>query len=384
MKADSLAEVIVAGHICLDIIPTLEEHQGRMETLLSPGKLVNVGPAITATGGAVSNTGLALHQLGLATRLMGKVGDDLLGDGILSTLRERDSMLSNGMIVAVGEHSSYTIVINPPGIDRAFLHCPGANDTFGADDIPFSELGAARLFHFGYPPLMRRMFQNDGRELETVLRRVKERGLTTSLDMSMPDSRSESGRVDWHSLLTRVLPFVDVFLPSLPELLFMLERPLFDELSASTKATSIESRVSDEMRRSLAERLLDMGAALVALKLGDQGLYVRASDDLHRLQRMGRCGLEHPGSWAGREHTAPCFEVEVAGTTGAGDCTIAGFLAALLRGLPMEEVVTSALGVGACCCERADATSGVPSWDVLQSRVQAGWKRRPESAESLP
>ncbi len=380
MKADSPAEVVVAGHICLDIIPTLEEHQGRMETLLSPGKLVNVGPAITATGGAVSNTGLALYQLGLATRLMGKVGDDLLGEGILSTLRERDPPLADGMIVGVGEHSSYTIVINPPGVDRAFLHCPGANDTFGAHDIPYDELAGARLFHFGYPPLMRRMFQNDGRELETVLRCVKERGLTTSLDMSMPDPHSQSGRIDWPSLLKRVLPSVDVFLPSLPELLFMLERPLFDELSASTDATSLESRVSDEMKRSLAGRLLDRGAALVALKLGDQGLYVRASDDLGRLKRMGRCALENPELWAGREYTAPCFEVEVAGTTGAGDCTIAGFLAALLRGLPMEEVVTSALGVGACCCERPDATSGVPSWNALQSRIQAGWKRRPEHA----
>ncbi|UKS28290.1 hypothetical protein LOZ80_04965 [Paenibacillus sp. HWE-109] len=57
------AEVIIAGHICLDIIPTIYDKQSGMDAYLVPGKLVDSGPAVISTGGAVSNTGTALHRL---------------------------------------------------------------------------------------------------------------------------------------------------------------------------------------------------------------------------------------------------------------------------------------------------------------------------------
>ena len=99
-------EVVVAGHICLDIIPSLEQRQGSLDKLLVPGTLVKVGPAVVSTGGAVSNTGIALHRLGVPTRLMGKVGDDILGRAILDVLRSHNPALADGMIVARGEPSS--------------------------------------------------------------------------------------------------------------------------------------------------------------------------------------------------------------------------------------------------------------------------------------
>ena len=67
----------------------------------------------------------------------------------------------------------------------------------------------------------------------------------------------------------------------------------------------------------------------------------------------------------------------VAGTTGAGDCTIAGFLAALLRGEGPVQAATSATAVGASSVEAPDATSGVPPWSELDARVRAGWAREP-------
>ena len=103
---------------------------------------------------------MALHRLGLETRLLGKIGNDWIGRGILEILRSHGPRLAAGMLVVPGEQSSYTIVLNPPGVDRIFLHCPGANDTFSAADVTSGRLGSARLFHFGYPPLMRRMYRD--------------------------------------------------------------------------------------------------------------------------------------------------------------------------------------------------------------------------------
>jgi sugar/nucleoside kinase (ribokinase family) len=121
-----------------------------------------------------------------------------------------------------------------------------------------------------------------------------------------------------------------------------------------------------------------MGPALVALKLGDQGLYVRTSRGGAALERFcGALGLEPP-AWRDREVLAPCFRARrVAGTTGSGDCTIAGLLAALLRGEDPVAVATSATAVGACSVEAPDATSGVPPWAHVADRLAAGWPRLP-------
>lgn len=369
-------QVVVAGHICLDVIPTLEARRGGLDALLNPGKLVEVGPAVMSTGGAVSNTGLALHRLGIPTKLIGKVGDDLFGTAILDLLRRYDDALVDGMVIGQGECSSYTVVISPPGMDRMFLHCPGTNDTFGPDDVDIDQLAGAQIFHFGYPPVMHRMYTNGGSQLATLMERVRVDGLTTSLDMAYPDPSSEAGQVDWTALLERVLPHVDVFLPSLDEILFMLDRPRHDVLSEAATG-ELAASVDSELISALADRLLDMGVAIVVLKLGSQGLYARTSSDGERLKSMGARAPKDADNWLGRELLVPCFRTNVVGTTGAGDCTIAGFLAGLMKGLTIEGVMTSAVAVGAFNVESPDATSGVPDWDTVQARVNAGWERLP-------
>ncbi|MEC0267249.1 carbohydrate kinase family protein [Paenibacillus anseongense] len=371
------AEVVVAGHICLDVIPAMDEKGEGMTALFVPGKLVNVGPALLSTGGAVSNTGLALHRLGIRTKLMSKIGDDLFGKAILDVLGSYGDELAGGMIVAEGEHSSYSLVISPPGVDRIFLHSTGANDTFVADDIRTNELQGARLFHFGYPPLMRNMYENGGEELARLLSRAKSQGLTISLDMAKPDPESPASRVDWRVILERALPHVDVFLPSFEEILFMLHPERYAELTRIHQTSDLLPYADGELLSMLSTELIQMGVAIVAIKLGEHGLYVRTTSDCERIVAMGVCApsMDQISCWTDRELLAPCFKVKVAGTTGAGDCTIAGFLAGLLKGLNLEEVLHAAVGVGACNVERSDATSGIPIWEQLRERIAAGWEQ---------
>lgn len=354
-------QIVVAGHICLDVIPALNE------TLdLRPGGLVVIGPSTVSTGGPVGNVGLALHRLGVPVRLMGRIGDDAFGRAVLDVLRARDLRLAEGMIVAPGETTSYSIVISPPGVDRTFLHCPGANATFGAGDLPLQDLSGARILHFGYPPLMPRLYSDGGTGARGLFEAIRARGLAVSLDTCEPDPHSEAGRVDWARWLARVLPAVDVFAPSLDELRFMLHVPA----DAPRDLAGL---------RVLAGRVVDLGPAIVALKLGDQGLYLRTGGGkaLDRLCRL--LGLD-AGTWRGREVLSPCFSpARLAGTTGSGDATIAGMLAALLRREDPVGVATSATAVGACSVEAPDATSGIPPWIEVAARLAAGWRRLPIS-----
>lgn len=368
-------EAIVAGHLCLDVIPDLAATDAQQfKRSFVPGRLLEVGAAALSTGGAVSNVGLALHRLGIRTQLMGKIGRDLFGQAITQIVAQYDSQLAAGMIVDEAAASAYTVVINPPGVDRIFLHCPGANDTFGADDIHSEALAGARLFHFGYPPLMARMYQDNGRELKEIFRRAKATGVTTSLDMSLPDPGSAAGRADWQTILRATLPYVDIFLPSIEETLYALRRTTYDRLHQAAADHDIVPLITPELLADVSGELLALGVKAAGLKLGERGLYLRTAG-LAAWQDSGRGRPADLAAWAGKELWAPCFQVDVAGTTGSGDATIAGFLAALLRGLSAEQAVTMAVAVGACNIEAADALSGIRSWEETQARVARGWPR---------
>jgi sugar/nucleoside kinase (ribokinase family) len=375
-------DAVVAGHICLDIVPTFGPGAGAGG--LRPGALYKVGPALRNAGGAVANTGLALHHLGVAVALMGKVGDDPFGHDIQSMIHAESEHLLAGMKVSPGQTTSYTVVISPPGVDRTLLHCPGCNDTFTFADLNEAVLQGARLFHFGYPPLMRSMYQDGGTELVAMFQRVKAMGLGTSLDMADPDAASEAGKVDWLSLLTRVLPHVDVFVPSIGELLYMLDRPTWDRLMQKGRI-DVAADVTRTMLRELAGRLISMGTAVVMIKLGDQGAYMLVSNDIERIRKMGRCCPYDILAWIGQEVAEPCFKARaVADTTGSGDCTIAGLLAAVLRGIAPQESLPFAVAVGACSVEEADAVSGVPHLLDVEQRIAAGWERLPSVIAPLP
>ena len=373
---------VVAGHLCLDMLPDLSRSgRDKFERMFQPGRLLDVGPMTFSPGGTVSNTGLAMNKLGIRTALMGKVGDDILGQAIQQIMASHGRDLTAGMIVDSNVSSSYTVIINPPGIDRIFLHCPGANDTFTAADIRYDLLSDVKLFHFGYPPLMRRMYEDDGAELVEIFRRARKQGVTTSLDMALPDVNSPAGRANWPVIVRSVAPYVDVFLPSIEEILYMLRRDTYDRLVNQAGISGLLAQITPEMLTDLSDELIGLGVKIVSLKMGDRGLYVRTAG-AQQIEALGRARPSDPQAWAGKELWAPCFEVGVVGTSGSGDCTIAGFLSGLLRDLSPEKTVTAAVAVGACNVEQADTLSGVRTWGETMERVAQGWSRLSLTVES--
>lgn len=368
-------QVVVAGLICLDIIPTFTSGV----ELPPPGQISRVGPAVVATGGAVSNTGRVLQLLGVETRLMGKIGDDPLGQTLLNLIRAHHPPLADGIIVAPGEATSYTIVLNPPGLDRSFVHCPGANDTFCQADLNLDIIARSRLFHLGYPPLLTRLYADGGRELVEIFRTVHDLGVTTSLDMVVFEPHGPAAQADWPAILRATLPHVDLFMPGIEELLLALRPAEYDQLSARG---DILDRVTPGFLRELADILIGWGTRIVAFKLGTRGMYLRTAGSA-QLAGMGAARPADVRAWADRELWAPIFKVShFGGTTGAGDAAIAGFITSLLAGCRPEEALTFACAVGACCVEAPDALGGIQSRDKTQARIASGWPRVPLSLDA--
>ncbi len=369
-------DVVVAGHICLDLTPKFYETGARaLSQIIVPGALTVVGECVVSTGGPVANTGLALKKMGIRSVLMGKVGEDSFGRAIIEVLEAHGC--AEGAIRAPGEVTAYTIVIAPPGIDRSFLHNPGANNTFSADDVDYNALDSAGVFHLGYPPLMERLFLDDGAELAAIFERARARGVTTSLDMSLPDPESPSGRVNWDAVLRRVLPSVDLFLPSVEEVLYFLERDHFlaKRAEASEKDCSIIDLLEPEDYGRLSGRLIGYGAGVVTLKSGHRGIYVRTASR-ERLAAFGRTPASGLENWAGRELWEPAYRVEqVASATGSGDCAIAGFLAAFVHGESIERTLQYATAAGAQNVMVHDAISGILPYEettALLDRMPKG------------
>ncbi len=371
-----MKKVIVAGHICLDITPIFPDKKvSRLEEVMQPGKLLEMGEADVHTGGAVANTGLAMKILGADVSLMGKIGEDAFGSMITQILDKYDA--GQGMIVDKETSTSYSVVLAPPGIDRIFLHNPGANHTFCAADIPQAALEEATLLHFGYPPIMKRMYENNGEELYLLMKRAKEAGVATSLDMAAVDDTSEAGQVNWREVLGRVLPYVDFFVPSVEELCYMLDKERFKEWQERAGGCDITEVLDVEADiRPLADLCMEMGAKVLMIKCGAPGMYYRTANT-ESLQHIGGSLLADVNEWADREGFEKSYIPEkVLSGTGAGDTSIAAFLTAVLQGEALEVAMHLSAATGACCVEAYDALSGLKSLDELKTKIQNGWKKR--------
>lgn len=348
-----MRRIAVVGHVCLDVIPQWSRGTGKY---LLPGHLIITGGLKFSPGGCISNTGISLQRLGAKPILVGKIGDDVIGELFLDLFGPNSGELLEHLIVSKEDYSSCTLVLSPPGLDRAFLHYPGANNTFCIQDIDFNELKDAEIFHFGYPPLMKSIYQSSGEELVKIFKRARRMGMLTSLDMAMPDPDSEAGEVNWREFLINVLPYTDIFLPSVDELLYML---------------GLNPPLTARLLLEISDQLVAWGGKIVAIKLSENGIYFRT-------RNLGRPIIRIVSDeWSEREFISPAFDVKVAGTTGAGDASVAGFLMSLTEGMSPVESVTVASAVGACCIETIDSTSGIRPLPEVLKRIKKGWKRLP-------
>lgn len=368
-------KAVVAGHICIDITPVfpMKDIQ-QVHKVLIPGKLIQMDGVNISTGGAVANTGLALKFMGIDVSLMGKIGQDAFGNLVLNYLGKYEAQ--DGMIISEDSDTSYSIVLAVPGIDRIFLHNPGANHTFSFEDLDFSVIGESSLFHFGYPTLMKKMYQNHGAELIRILKKVKEMHVAVSLDMASVDPDSEAGQEEWDMTLAAILPYVDFFVPSVEELCYMLDKKRYESWQKAANGRDITEVISMSDIEPLGQKAIELGAKVVLIKCGAAGIYYRTAeaDRLESLCADLNLSME---SWADKEGLEPSYIPEaVISGTGAGDTCIAAFLASVLKENSLEKSLQLATAQGACCVAAYDALGGLRKLEELEEKIQKGWKKR--------
>lgn len=299
--------IAVAGHLCLDLTPQLRDAIG-----LEPGSLTDVGALRVELGGSVANTGGALTHLGAAVTPYATVGDDELAALLLTKLSD-EGFMSPELSVSQGRGTSYSLVVQQPGLDRVFWHHTGANADFDGSSVDVEKFP---LLHVGYPPLLPGLSADNGEKLEELFARAQKSGVTTSLDLAVVDPNSEVGQLDWDAILSAVFARCDIASPSLDDL---------------TSAWRIDQPYSPELVDRLATRLIDQGVAIAAISAGEHGLHLRTAS-AERLAQGGPVLQALGSEWADYSVTVAPLDIgSPVTTTGTGDASTAGLLFGLLR-----------------------------------------------------
>jgi len=371
-------EIVAAGHTCLDLIPafTIDGKVDKMTDVLVPGKMINMGECVVVGGGPVTNAGVSIRRLGVKAELIGKIGDDDFGKQILQWYEEHEGHFK-GIHMVEGESTSYTIAICIPGIDRFYLHHCGANDTFGYDDMDFDLVQRSKLMLFGYPPWMNKIYDNTGAQLTKILKKTKELGTTTALDLSLPDVNSPAGQVDWKAILNDWVPLSDIMVPSAEEVFYFLYKEKFLEKKANLgPKESVLDHMTVKEISTLGSDLIEMGAAIAMVKCGHRGLYVRTAGQ-DRLKKLGAAGCPNLENWSNRELWFSVYrEEKFVGALGSGDSAIAGFLSAFVWGHTIESCLRYANAAGSMNVTVPDGLTWNKGFDDLTKRIEAGWKTK--------
>ncbi len=295
--------------VCLGIL--VADMVGKpLLSIPDPGRLVLVDEMGLYTGGCAVNAASALATLGLPVEVIGKVGADPLGDFVVNAMLER-GIGTRGVKRDVETGTSGTMVMVDPDGERRFVHYIGANARLTLEDVSMELIQEASIFHIGGSLVLPGI---DGEPTAELLHRAQEAGVITFLDTVWDDT----GR--WMKLLEPSLPYIDYFIPSLPE---------------------AQELVGMDEPGEVARVLINNGVGTVVLKMGAEGCLVMSSDrDTLRL---------------------PAFDVEVVDATGAGDAFAAGFIAGVWHGWSLEKTAQFASAVGGLCVTGIGASGGVRS-----------------------
>lgn len=299
-------DVLAIGELNVDLI--MNNIEGTPEI----GKEILAGSMTLTLGSSTAIFAANLSSLGTKVGFLGKIGNDQFGDLVKNRLIEKGIDISL-VIAEDGLTTGATVVLNVSE-DRAMITYPGAMDHLTIEDISDDSLLKAKHIHFSsyfIQPGMRK-------DVQLLLKRAKNLGLTTSLDTQWDPSEK------WDFDYKSILPWVDIFLPNEAEILCL----------TGTKNTE------DALKK------LSPFAKNVAIKQGSKGALLRTEK--------------------GELHEKPSYlNTEVVDAIGAGDSFNAGFVHMFVKGEPIQKCLDFGNLAGAISTTAAGGTGAFNSKELI-------------------
>jgi len=365
-------DIVIAGYTCVDLIPDFKKTESvtSISNFFKPGKLIEIDGLSFVPGGVVANTGLAMKKFNKKVFLNGLVGDDSMGEIVKDSFGKYN--ISDGIMTTKKAGTAFSIVIAPPGIDRIFLESPGCNHLFDSDFINFDAVSQSRMFHFGYPPLLKQFYLDNGSQIEDVFSRIQGMGVVTSLDFSLPDPESESGKINWPDVMQRILPFTDIFVPSLEEALRIMMPMKYAEIQSALENTDIIDQIPTEIIREVGKLIINSGVNIVLIKAGQRGAYL-LTGDVSSINKTSGINLPEE-NWNFRELWCDAYHADkskIINSTGAGDTAVAAFLSAILDGHSAEYSLKYAVIAGRNNLYCHNIYSDLSDWQEMTKEIES-------------
>ena len=276
--------VVVIGDANVDLEIRLPDANGATEH-------ANPDPRLFG-GGSAANTAAALARLGVATRFVGTVGDDAYGRAAVASLEQAGVDVA-GVQTTTDSPTVTVITVVPPHKERLIYVWPPTGGAHGAlETAPaVAAISGARWLHVS-GICLRLTPARDA--LLGAMERARADDIPVSFDLNL---RLENWGWDdsFRATVAEAVAHSDVIFGSAHDEIGPLGG--LDEPVAAATALAGEHR-------------------LVVARLGADGAVACSADGIV---------------------TVPGIEVQVRGTVGAGDAFNAGFIAARLRELDIEE-----------------------------------------------
>ena len=305
--------IAIAGSILVDNINEISAYP-------QAGELTQIKSVQKSVGGCVPNVAIDLKRIcpDLTVKAVGKIGADENGEYVKEVLSKNGVEIED---ISVGtDKTSFTEVMSVSGGQRTFFTYAGASADFGVNDVPMDALNV-KMLHLGYFLLLDKIDNGDG---ELLLKKAKEQGVKTSIDLVSENSNR-------YSLVLPCLKYIDNL--------------IINEVEAGA-LTGIEPK---------SENLVE-----IAQKLKAYGVSERV---IIHTPEMGVCvsntGVECVPSYALPDNF-------IVGTTGAGDAFCAGALFGIYQNKTDKEILEFASAVAVAALSSADATSGLREEKEIQ------------------
>ena len=289
-------DITIAGELNLDLILY------GLPDELPPEREFLADRMILTLGGSCSILAHNLAALGSRVGFQSKIGDDDLGASALSALQKIGVDVSRVRQVT-GEIKTGLTVILQRRAWRNMVTYSGTIAELSWDDLDFAYLTNSRHFHISSFYLQRALRPR----VPELFRRMKETGLTTSLDTN--DDPDDT----WQGGLHEALQYVDVFLPNERE---------------ARKAAG-----EDDLENAI--RKLSQIVPLVVVKCGRDGALASRGSD---------------------RFVAPALAIDAVDAVGAGDSFDAGFLHEYVRGADVQTCLRTGNLAGALSTTRPGGT----------------------------
>lgn len=296
-------DVVCLGILCADVFAQ------PVAALPQPGELKTTDGFVHSAGGCAANVAVNLRRLGRSVSVVGKVGQDSMGQFVIDELG-RHGIGTGWIRKSANQPTSATVILNVRGEDRRYLHCIGANRDFCAADVSPDVLHGAKILYVGGYMAMPGFSVAD---LEHLFRTAKAAGITTVLDVVIPANHAVAA-----DQILPVLPYTDYFLPN------------GDEAKLLTGISSPLEQARELSRRS--------PQSTVVITLGPGG----------SLTLQGNHVIE-----------TPAFHMASIDESGAGDAFAAGLIVGILESWPLEFTLRFAAAVGASCTRAVGCSAGV-------------------------